>query len=156
VRKCEYCGHENSEEASQCLQCRTQFIVPTKALREFQTSEHPVQIPISLHARLRLWAIAWGVAAAVMTVGEPRCWLAFWAFPLFTPFGFALAQLFGGKQNQEWIIFASGWLYYVVLSFWGLYARYRRRFFMVFIILCVSLLLNCAGCQVILHAKWHF
>jgi uncharacterized membrane protein YvbJ len=29
MRKCEYCGHENGDEAAQCHGCGTEFLVPT-------------------------------------------------------------------------------------------------------------------------------
>ena len=36
MRRCEYCGHENGDEARHCLGCGTQFLVPTGSLREFE------------------------------------------------------------------------------------------------------------------------
>jgi hypothetical protein len=35
MRKCEYCGHENGDEAVRCLGCGTEFLVPTAQLRRF-------------------------------------------------------------------------------------------------------------------------
>ena len=85
-----------------------------------------------------------------MTVIAPACWLVFWLFPVFSPLGILLLYIFG--QNQSWfIIVGAGWLYYTLLTIWGLRAKHRRAFFVVFIILCVSLLLNCAGCNSIFH-----
>jgi len=78
----------------------------------------------------------------------------FW-FPFFTPFGVLVARFFRDSPQSEpsLLIVGSGWLYYAVLTFWGLRRKRRRSFFLVYVILCLSLLLNGYGCQVLLHLK---
>lgn len=112
---------------------------------------------ISLRRKVWLWAIAWGTAAIVMTIGAPGCWLFFWDFPLFIPPAVLAARLVHpdiGSGVAWYGVMAIGWLYYVLLSIWGLRLARRRVFYWAFIVLCVSLLLNCAGCQAMLHADW--
>jgi hypothetical protein len=143
--KCPYCGRENVAEAVRCFECGTS-LVPEAAKPELPEP----QIPISFRAKLRWWAIAWAATATIMTVSAPNCWTFFWLFPVFFPFGFFLLGVFGLDDTRLIIL---GWLYYVVLSVWGLSAKHRHVFFWIFTFLCISLLLNCVGCHAILHMK---
>ncbi len=114
-----------------------------------------VQSPqISWRSKVGLLIIAWGTAAVAMTVAEPICWRSLWFFPFYTP-PVILAGWMGLPQLRNVAVWhgvlAIGWLYYVVLSLWALRVVRRRVFYWAFAILCVSLVLNCAGCRAAFH-----
>jgi hypothetical protein len=58
MRKCGYCGHENSEEATLCEACGTGFLVPTKVLRWFRSQERRPPLCGVLSAIMPLMAFA--------------------------------------------------------------------------------------------------
>jgi hypothetical protein len=35
MRKCEYCGSDNEEDATRCIKCRREFLIPTAELHNF-------------------------------------------------------------------------------------------------------------------------
>jgi hypothetical protein len=45
MRKCEYCGRENNEDAARCLECGTEFLIRTAKLDKFG----PCQLDIKKH-----------------------------------------------------------------------------------------------------------
>src|SRR5215472_15449868 len=109
---------------------------------------------ISLRQRLSLWATAWGVTAIIMTACAPSCWRVFWTFPFYTiPAFLAFLVLHPDQEHgaSMYAVFAIGWLFYVLLSIWALRIASSKVFYWAFLVLCVSLLLNCAGCQAIFH-----
>jgi hypothetical protein len=111
---------------------------------------------VPLRSRLRMLAAAWGITAAVMTIGEPGCWVFFWLFPIFTPFAWINSKILkediiGG--SHLYLELGLGWLYYLILTVLACRLVGRRAFLWVFYILCFSLLLNIVGCQVLLHSN---
>ena len=85
MRKCEYCGHENGDEASSCSGCHTKFLVPTSMLRRYKRPEvwllgiHPVlqQHPILLRLLGVLSAV---VGACLCLVALPALLWAYMCF----------------------------------------------------------------------------
>ena len=69
MRKCEYCGHENGDEATSCAGCHTEFLVPTAMLRRY---ERPEVGPLGIHPVLEQHPILLrllGVLSAVLGTG---------------------------------------------------------------------------------------
>lgn len=86
------------------------------------------------------------MVAVVMAVAMPIGYSYFWLFPIYSPLAFLLIQVFPDDEGALYFAIAVGWLYYVALTILGLRARHRVAFAWFYIILCLSLLLNCAGC----------
>ncbi len=118
---------------------------------------------ISKGARVRLWLIAWAVALLGSTIpfciAAPGLFLYFvlsaWAFPIGT-----IAFAFPEHQNPSDGIYIGsligGWLAYIALTIFGLRQNRRARYFVVYTILCLLLLLNAVGCNVnMLKGEWH-
>jgi hypothetical protein len=146
MKICKHCNCINFNKALKCRCCETEF-----------SKDDPIvkpQTSILLRKKIIFWLAAWITTAIAMTIGSWNCWLMFWDFPFFTPFAFLVAQFQHAVSFSMVII--SGWLYYVVITIWGFYQKQRRSFFIVFVILCISLLLNIAGCQSVLHMQGHF
>jgi hypothetical protein len=99
--------------------------------------EHGEHTPeISFRARFGLWMAAWGLAA-IATVGTaPGILFWAWLFPV------GLLGLFVPPDSDSHIT-----PLYVSLSFYGLAQGKRSRYFLVYGILIVFLLVNVAGCH---------
>jgi hypothetical protein len=78
--------------------------------------------------------------------------------PIFTVVGFPFLVLsFCGEPSSKVpFVFGVvvGWLYYLLLTIWSLRAKSRKSFIRVFIVLCISLILNVAGCEALKHSTW--
>ncbi|MEK7781891.1 MAG: hypothetical protein AAB370_10375 [Verrucomicrobiota bacterium] len=112
---------------------------------DFNESNHralEANAEISFGRRFGFVVIAWVLTAVATYPGimYPP------AFPagLFVVFGM-------GETNplrQWWIII--GWIVYFTLTFAALLSRRENRYFIIFALLCVLLLLNSAGCRVMM------
>ena len=107
---------------------------------------------ISVGTRIAFWAAAWLVAAAATLVPSSGVYKSYalvyycWLFPV---------GLLGLFVPSDWqppvpavLILSLGWLLYFGLSVYGLTRRERPRYFLVYVILIVLLILNVAGCRV--------
>ena len=111
---------------------------------------------ISGRAKLALCAAAWGVIIALLVLGEAANQLlaGFTLFGVSTPAGGALAMLFyGGSKNSVLaeLPMASGWLYYILLTFFVLRSKRRWVFISLYAILCVNLLLSGFFAKTMMH-----
>lgn len=124
---------------------------------------HMEQTPeISKRLRIRLWLIAWGVALAAtpipFCIGSPGLFpdflMSFWAFPIGTA-----KFVFPAHEDPPPGVFTcsivGGWIFYIALTIYGLSQRRRARYFVVYAILCLLLILNAVGCNVNM-LKGHF
>ena len=78
--------------------------------------------------------------------------------PLFSVVGFPVFLLlaYGDPSSNGSVVFGAvvGWLYYLLLTAWSLCTKRRKIFIRVFVVLCISLLLNVAGCESMKHSNW--
>lgn len=99
---------------------------------------------VSLKKRRLLYSGAWGVAFLCCTIPDPRAvGVLLWFLPFF-PLG--LVAWFSPKSENIGLI-ALIWLAYLVHGFFILTSRNRIRFYLLFSILTIVLLLNVLGCH---------
>ncbi|NOS69688.1 MAG: hypothetical protein HOP33_07140 [Verrucomicrobia bacterium] len=118
---------------------------------------------ISKSSRVTLWLVAWGVALAATTI--PICIKSPEFFPYFVtsiwgfPIGTAAFAFPEHRNPPDGVVVASlvaGWLFYIALTIVGLYQKRRVRYFTVYTILCLLLILNAVGCNVnMMKGEWH-
>ena len=139
MKSCAHCGCLHTDKAVRCRACETQFpeVDPVAKARS----------NISLRKGIKLLAIAWGITAVIMTVGAPSSWLVFWLFPMCSPIALLLGFALGSSEDGLYFLIGLGWIYYVSLTIGFL--RTQRRW--VYVILCLSLLVNIGGCQAMMH-----
>jgi hypothetical protein len=148
MNTCSYCGAEYADEVIECPVDGTRMV-------EDPVSPAAEVVIVSFKRRIALWAVAWGVAAVIMAIGA-QSWVGLWVFPIFTPLGFLTGMILHSADpgNGELVFcIGSGWLYYAGLTTWGLRSGRRGSFYSAFVILCLSLLLNCVGWQA-MSASW--
>jgi hypothetical protein len=101
---------------------------------------------ISIPEKLGRWALAWGIAAA-LSAYPPQVLIFFWLFPV-GMFEFLLPP----NDYQRSISFnissllIIGWIIYGLLTIIAFCQNQRSHFRIVFMILCVLLAMNVAGC----------
>ena len=112
--------------------------------------------------RLKCWlcVVAWSAAVIAMAIVEEGrlSWDGVLVPPVLNPAGLAVFWLLARgicdpKVSLSFGAFA-GWIYYAALTTWSLRAKRRVVFTWVFIVLCISLLLNIAGCAAMKNAKF--
>ncbi len=105
----------------------------------------------SLLVKSILCAAAWVVAiiAICLVAGEISPVLLM--SPIFTVPGILVLMLTGEPVSPA----IAGWIYYILLTVFVIGAKRIRTFGWLFGILCVSLLLNIAGCESAKHADYH-
>jgi len=151
MKRCSYCGRENQDEAVHCFECGTGFVTAS-AVAEVAEAKLPDQIPF--RTRWILWAVAWAITAILLTIDVPGVWQAFWLFPLCAPVSYLLGNIV--TAGDDWtLIISCGWLYYILLTVWGLCTPRRIVYFIIYTILCISLAVNVAGCHSVLHMKFN-
>jgi hypothetical protein len=154
MRRCEYSGYENDDQAVRCEGCRTKWLVSTRLLRKLDPSSGPPVEPpkprmlVSVRQRVVMVAGAWVAAAATMACLE-------WALQVFYPlmivfFPLALVPVLPVLGRYMSL---AGWPYYLVLSGAALASETRTRCYVLCAVLCASLAMNCAGCHYQLHAR---
>jgi hypothetical protein len=141
MNTCSYCGAEYPDGVIEC---------PIDGTRMLEDPVSPTAKKIiSFKRRMTLLAVAWGVAAVITAIGG-QSWADLWAFPIFNPLGLLTGMILHSVNlgSVSWY-FAStaGWLYYAGLTTWGLRWGRRGSFYSAFVILCLSLVLNCVGLQ---------
>ena len=82
MRKCEYCGHENTDDLTRCSGCGTEFLVPTAELPNYEPS------PLDLRRR---WLIACGIYPEGFALKSPTFGLLSVSAPVM---GFVFARVF--------------------------------------------------------------
>lgn len=103
------------------------------------------EIPFS--RRWKLLLIAWGIGLVASGFPNPDSISIIWFFPL------GLIKVVGweGGHPNDFIV---GWVLYLALTVVALVSRPRVLYFTFYIILCILLLLNIAGChQIIAQMK---
>src|SRR5437773_10072413 len=118
---------------------------------------------ISKSSRVILWFAAWGVALAATPIpvsiaipGLFPCFVMYiWAFPIGTA-AFAFPEHWNPPDGVVVASLVGGWLFYIALTVVGLYQKRRVRYFTVYAILCLLLILNVVGCNVnMMKGEWH-
>jgi hypothetical protein len=110
----------------------------------------------SLENKIVLCAVAWfvGIIGIGIVEGGQFSWAGVFYPPMLNPVGIA-ALIFCGSTNEGWILsLFSGWAYYIAMTIWCLWEKRRVVFRWVFAILCISMLLNMAGCEAVKHMKF--
>ena len=150
MKNCPHCGSPQRDEAVECRSCGRSFIssLPAK----------PAPPKILLVSRAWLWLSAWLVAAVIMLIDAPGSWRSVWQFPVFSPVGFVTAMILHLKVmgSPPWqITVIIGWIYYALLTILAFVVPRYRVFFWLFIILCMSLILNCLLWLLALYLVMH-
>jgi hypothetical protein len=107
---------------------------------------------ISLRRRIGLWFAAWSIATVACAIPDPVALIYAGAFPAGI-LAFVLPRGFWGNDTTLPLL-AFGWLVYAGLTFAGLVQKTPARYYRIFTLLCVLLLLNVAGCQVLSPGQW--
>jgi hypothetical protein len=112
MRRCEYCGHENNDEASSCCECNTKFLVPTFTLRSYEPSCLNPK-PVHLHAFLQKHASLVRVLS-VLSLFLAACllWVTVRALPI--AYMLLTGQGPGGLSGVGYEEALLGWLALVI------------------------------------------
>ena len=144
MNKCPDCGREIEQEATSC-ECGVDFGKLTNSA------------PISLREKSLWCAGAWVVSFVALGIVAEFNWERMAYFPTLSPLGILVFLLFSYSDPSGSFGLLSaglGWSYYVALTGCSLEIKRRRRFFVVYTVLCVSLILNIGGCESLKHASW--
>jgi hypothetical protein len=141
MKTCDYCGYENDDDAKHCSGCGTEIVTE----KEVEPSVRPDHAPatITRDGRYKLLIVA-GLAVAVLT------------FPgiIFLPASLpklpvGLLRLFGFNENQVNPAWSEAiWFVYIVLIVSACLTPRKRRYFIIYTILCIILALNVVGCRI--------
>jgi peptidoglycan/LPS O-acetylase OafA/YrhL len=110
---------------------------------------------ISKSRRVLLWVAAWVIALIATSIpaciGSPGLFpyfvMSVWMFPIGT-IAFAFPGLPNPPDGFSITCLVIGWLFYIALTVVGLSQRCRFRYYLVYAILCVLLIVNAVGCNV--------
>ena len=115
------------------------------------------QSHMSRESKRRLILYAWGIAAVAAVIPNFSSVLFFWLFPLGL---LDLVERLTGwslRQNRTWeglqvglrvvLLLMVGWFSYAALTTATLLADTRKVFITLYLILCLLLLANIAGCR---------
>jgi len=144
---CAECGHASFENSPQDI---PRPFLPF-ILFGYSLGKNEV---IPFHQRCVCCLGSWVVAVAGMAMVGGGLNRVLLMSPILTPAG-VLVVLACSTLNFEPSFSAAaiaGWLYYLILTVASLRAKGRRIFVLLFVILCVSMLLNIAGCEGMQHA----
>lgn len=101
--------------------------------------------------KLGYWLAAWGATILIAFLINPQSIRTAIFFPIgllaLLPNGEHMA-IFAGIVGG-WIV---GWIFYIVLSVVLFCAKKSNHFFLIYIIFCILLALNVAGCQEVSQA----
>ena len=169
MKKCPSCGREYSSGIIVCPndeQILVPFVPPPPAqhpscsVEATASPKTPNKPEVSIRARLGFLLCAWCVAGAISSVclgsGPPGLAYAAFMFPLgWTCFaGGFLGLSFSNGDLGIFVFSASGWAIYVALSTTVLFTQRRKLYITCFTVLCVLLLLNVAGCNVLKNTNF--
>jgi hypothetical protein len=148
---CTECGHTSFENSAQVLAGQPQpfFLFGYSLGRKEE---------IHFHQRCLCCCLAWAAAIPAMAIVARGFNSYLLMSPFITPAGVLVIFLCNSTLDSELTLIAgaiAGWAYYVILTAASLCAKRRRIFVLVFVILCVSLLLNIAGCEALKHSNFH-
>lgn len=99
---------------------------------------------IAFGKRVTLWAVPFIVATIATVAPYPEMLRGAWLFPI----GLLGLAHPDPRNLMTTEVIVAGWLLYVGLSIYGLLQRQRRKYLILFGILCVLLLINVVGCHV--------
>ena len=101
------------------------------------------------------WVVA--IIAIAIVEGGNFSWAGVLLPPVFSVAGFPVFLILAYSTPDSSVSTVVGafvgWLYYAILTIRSLRARRRVVFIRVFVVLCVSLLVNVAGCEAMSHAN---
>ena len=138
MKRCGYCGRENTDEAAACCECGTSFAAPNAGGQEIRWGEAAP----ARRTKLALIFTAWGLALVAL--------FPFVATPFVGPLIIialpsGLWGLFTEKEPKSWNIVA-GWAFYAVVATVLMKAKRRPLFVCLYVALVLALILNVAGC----------
>ena len=107
---------------------------------------------ISLRRRIGLWITAWIIATVACAVPRPVILIFTGVFPAGLLYFLLPACAWSNDTTIGLLVF--GWLLYAGLTVAGLSQKRASKYFQLYLILCVLLLLNVVGCQVLSHKDW--
>lgn len=153
---CSYCGRENSDEAEHCSECGTPLrndpASTSGGLKGIPNHEssfpEPAQHQVSLWLKWLLWLLAWGSLAIFTALEHPEDFKGILGFP----FGFC-GLLPIDATTGFYILLAlpvvvvCGWLLYLKLTVAIHKAKTLERFLLLYVLLCLLLAINAAGCR---------
>jgi hypothetical protein len=140
LKKCDYCGRENDDEAHFCRECGTSLNPDTPAPFAEQFFSGP-PAP-SFKSKTCFVYGAFSIAGIAM--------LPLGTFLLFNPLLFfvfpaGLLGFFLDSDSTSWNV-AIGWIFYAAVVFSILTVRYRKLFVLFYGALILMLLFNVPGC----------
>ena len=113
---------------------------------------------ISLTRRIALWIAAWVVAAVAMAIPNPSILWIFFLFPvgLTGLLNFIIPGATGGENDDQTFSaeLIMGWIFYIMLTFFGIVANRKAIYTILYTILCIALAVNVTSCHLILSSKW--
>ena len=112
-----------------------------------------------MRLRVSLWLVAWGVAFTVtsfpLCISHPGQLPSIVKYAWIFPLGL-VTFVVPARQELIFTSLIAGWLFYIALTVFGLLQRRRLRYFIVYAILCLLLILNVIGCNVNKpESHWH-
>ena len=144
MKRCGYCGHDNTDEAAVCCECGTTFAA-LNASSDGAGWREPA--PAS-RSKLIFIFTAWLLTLLAL--------LPFAATPFVGPLIIialpsGLWGVFTEKQPNSWNI-VVGWVFYAVVVTVLMRAKRRPLFVCLYVILVLALILNVSGCYKIADA----
>ncbi len=95
--------------------------------------------------RIWFWCVAWVFAALVLVIPDPICALFFLGFPA------GVFRIFLPPSEDLGRYVMPGWLFYGGFTYFALSQKRRLCFLVAYAILCVFLILNVVGCNIMLN-----
>ena len=68
--------------------------------------------------------------------------LCFWMFP-----GGLVTELFRLENGDSWLGLTAGWFAYIVVMLAAIFTNKRLFYYVLYVVLCLMLILNIAGCH---------
>jgi hypothetical protein len=138
MKICPHCGRENQDEITCCQECG----------KKTETGNFEDK-SISISVKRSFWFGAWGMVILATLATNPASIVTAPLFPV------GLFALFPNGDNKAIVAwgtggFVIGWVFYTLLSIVMFITKKRGIFFLLYIIFCILLALNIAGCQRIL------
>jgi hypothetical protein len=157
MNPCPHCRADNYDDAKICRECGTELPTATKPelpAPPKQSASHSENEFISRSEKWGYWFTAWGGVVLIAFLLDPHYILTAPFFPI----GLAALLPNGeGRAIRAWMSFGFiiGWALYILLSLAMFKTRKRNGFFVIYMIFCILLLLNLAGCYRTFSAVSH-
>jgi len=147
MKSCGNCGRANEDASELCGECRTSFSKETDSGTMRDDLSDSFRQPLPSPVKWTLWLVAWVVVVLATISNDPEQLRGALAFPV----GF-----YGLLPAETSILFAwfgawcavvGGWMIYGWLTIAMQLARELRTFSVCYLLFCVLLILNVAGCR---------